>query len=441
MSAIAQSFVAAPRASARERLVVPYVAVLVAGAMTGAVLAGPEGVLEHPVLFVVLAVAFLAAQHVEVSLFGAGHTSPATIPAIVLAIVCGPAGVVLAEVFLAAKLLAARRPVVRVFFDFGATGVAGVAAGTTAMLLPSSGDGLLVTGFLTGATYFAVSTAFLIGVWCLHEGGTPAGYFRGRISGTIAYELAYGAIAALLILGAQRLGPMVGALVGVPLLSIWAGQKQSLARSAASVAELEAANERLRLLMLQTVESLARTIEARDPHTGGHTERVGAFALAIARRLRFRDDELRALAAGAVIHDVGKIGIPDAILLKEGPLDETEWAWMRRHPEIGAYILSELDIPVVAKHVARHHHERFDGGGYPDGLAGEEIPVAARVLTVADALDAMTSDRPYRRALPVDTALAELRDKAGSQFCPAVVEALLAAHAAGELGLTSGETP
>ena len=436
MSSVAPPVLAAPRAFTRERLLVPYVVALATAAVVGAVAAGPGAMLDHPALFVLLAAAFLAAQHIEVPLFGAGHTSPATIPAIVLAVVCGPAGVVLAEVFLAVKLLIARRPLVRVVFDFGAAGVAGVTAASVAMLLPRAGDGLLLTGFAAGAAYFVISTGFLIGVWCLHEGGTPVQHFRERISGTVVYELAYGASAGLLILGAQRLGPMVAALVGVPLLTVWVGQKQSLARSAAHVAEVEGANDRLRQLMLQTVESLARTIEARDPHTGGHTERVGAFALAVARRLSFSEEDLRALAAGAVIHDVGKIGIPDAILLKEGPLDEAEWAWMRRHPEIGAYILGELDIPDLAKHVARHHHERYDGGGYPDGLAGEQIPLAARVLTVADALDAMVSDRPYRKALPIDVALEELRAKAGSQFCPAVVAALLAAHEAGELELT-----
>ena len=441
MSALSPPVVPARRPAVRERLLVPYVALLAAGAVTGALLGGVDAIAAAPLVFAALAAGFLVAQRVEVPLPGGGHTSPATIPAITLAIVCGPAGVVLGEALLAVKLLADRRPPVRVLFDFGAAGLAGVAAAALATLLPGDGDGLVLTGLLIGAVYFAVNNLFLIGVWCLHEGGNAIAHFRERVAGSTVYELAYGTFAGLLVLGGQRLGAMVALLVGVPLLTVWLGHRQSLARSAEHVRELEAANDRLRLMMLQTVESLARTIEARDPHTGGHTERVGDFALAVARRLPFRDEELRALAAGAVIHDVGKIGIPDAILLKEGPLDEAEWAWMRRHPEIGAYILGGLDIPELAKHVARHHHERFDGGGYPDGLAGEDIPLAARVLTVADALDAMTSDRPYRRALPVDTALAEVRAKAGSQFCPTVVQALLAAHEAGELDLTSGGTP
>ena len=339
----------------------------------------------------------MLAQTLELPLVGSGHASPTTIAAVALVIVFGPAAIVAAEGALLAKLLAQRKPPVRILFDFGNAGVAGLAAGAVALALPAHGNGLVLTGLAAGATLFAANSVFLLAVWHLHEGGRPLELFRERISDTVPYELAYGVCAGLLVLGGQRLGLMVVALVGIPLVALWAGQKQSLARSAASVSELERANDRLRLLMLQTVESLARTIEARDPHTGGHTERVGAFALAVARRLDFGDDALRALAAGAVIHDVGKIGIPDAILLKEGPLDEEEWAWMRRHPEIGAYILGELDIPPLAKHVARHHHERYDGGGYPDGLAGEEIPLAARVLTVADALDAMTTGRTAAR--------------------------------------------
>jgi HD-GYP domain-containing protein (c-di-GMP phosphodiesterase class II) len=127
-----------------------------------------------------------------------------------------------------------------------------------------------------------------------------------------------------------------------------------------------------------------------------------------------------------VIHDIGKIGVPDSVLLKRGELDGGEREAIREHPVTASYILADLELPQIVKQMARSHHERFDGSGYPDGLTGEEIPLAARVLSVADALDAMTSDRPYRRALPLDEALKEIEAKAGTQFCPTVVSALVA---------------
>jgi putative nucleotidyltransferase with HDIG domain len=211
-----------------------------------------------------------------------------------------------------------------------------------------------------------------------------------------------------------------------------------LAALRASHHELEAANEQLRVALsenekllertkrayLSTITSLARTIEAKDPYTGGHTERVAEYTLMLARELGFGDDELQAVEVGAVIHDIGKIGIPDRILLKPGRLDSDEFEEMRRHPVISSYILDELDLPKVVRDMARNHHERFDGKGYPDGLKGDQIPLAARILTVADAFDAMTSDRPYRRALSQEVAAAEIRRNTGTQFCPDVVAAL-----------------
>jgi putative nucleotidyltransferase with HDIG domain len=152
---------------------------------------------------------------------------------------------------------------------------------------------------------------------------------------------------------------------------------------------------------------------------------VADIALLLATELGFDESQLPAVRVGAIIHDIGKIGIPDQILLKPGPLDPEELEVMRKHPEMSSYIVAELELPPVVKQMVRSHHERFDGGGYPDGLAGEEIPLAARILTVADALDAMTSDRPYRKALPMQVARDEIQDKAGSQFCPRVVEALI----------------
>jgi putative nucleotidyltransferase with HDIG domain len=165
-------------------------------------------------------------------------------------------------------------------------------------------------------------------------------------------------------------------------------------------------------------------MEAKDYYTGGHTERVSAVSVALAARLGYAGGELDAIEIGALLHDIGKIGIPERILHKPGPLDDEEWRVMKEHPIISEYILAEVDLPDTVVQIARSSHERMDGRGYPDGLAGDAIPLPARIVLVADAWDALTTDRPYRRARSVAEALQEMRAHAGTQFCPIVIEAL-----------------
>lgn len=158
--------------------------------------------------------------------------------------------------------------------------------------------------------------------------------------------------------------------------------------------------------------SLARTIEARDPYTGGHCERLAAYASALGERLGLREDELVALRRGGFLHDVGKIAVPDAVLTKCGPLDPEERALMEQHPAIGDKLCSELRLLDDVRPIVRHHHERLDGTGYPDHLAGDSIPLLAQIMSVVDAYDAMTTTRSYRSALSGDRACAELRKDA-----------------------------
>ena len=179
-----------------------------------------------------------------------------------------------------------------------------------------------------------------------------------------------------------------------------------------------------------TRDVLLRVLREREPDLHEHLTQVAELACAVGLHYGLGAEALDELARAAELHDVGKMAVPDAILDKPGPLDEEEWAFMRRHTVIGEAILSAAPALVPVAKIVRASHERFDGAGYPDGLAGTEIPLGARIVAVCDAFDAMTSDRSYRRAMSVDAALAELRGAAGSQFDPGVVEAFCAALAA-----------
>jgi len=177
---------------------------------------------------------------------------------------------------------------------------------------------------------------------------------------------------------------------------------------------------------MHTIEALADAVDRRDPYTLQHSLRVTEYAEKIARRLNLSLDEIETIISAARIHDLGKIGVHDEILLKRGLLKGHEWRRMQEHPAIGANIVAQLPLYRAAKDLILHHHERFDGTGYPDGLKGEEIPLGARIIGVADAFDAMMSARPYRSAFSYQTAIAKLKAGKGTQFDPVIVDALLA---------------
>ena len=206
-----------------------------------------------------------------------------------------------------------------------------------------------------------------------------------------------------------------------------ADRQQQLERYAADLRETfkqeRAAAQELARSYRATVRALANAVEARDAYTGKHAERVAAYGLEIAAAVGMRLADRPEIEFGFLLHDVGKVAIPDAILFKSSGLNDEEFALMSRHPLIGYEILRDIDFLGDAKLVVRHHHERWDGDGYPDRLGGDEIPLAARVFAVADTLDALTTDRPYRPASSFEHARAEIRAGSASQFDPDVVEA------------------
>jgi HD-GYP domain-containing protein (c-di-GMP phosphodiesterase class II) len=189
--------------------------------------------------------------------------------------------------------------------------------------------------------------------------------------------------------------------------------------------ELDEAMRGIKEMYVATMTSLAEVVEAKDSTTRGHLDRTHRVGLALAQRI---DPELAArpeVGYGFFLHDIGKVGVPESVLCKPGPLDDEEWAVMREHPAIGAQIVSPIRFLAGAVEIVRTHHERWDGLGYPSGLRGEEIPLAARIFAIADSFDAMTSDRPYRPAMPLERALAEIEAGAGTQFDPDVADVFL----------------
>jgi putative nucleotidyltransferase with HDIG domain len=186
-------------------------------------------------------------------------------------------------------------------------------------------------------------------------------------------------------------------------------------------------------LFLETIRTLAAAIDAKDPYTRGHSERVSSYSMAIAKHLGLSQDEVFRIRIAAILHDVGKLGIRDGILNKPGILTDDEFAVMRRHPDIGAQIMSPIRMLKDIIPGIRNHHEAWDGRGYPDRLRAEEIPLVARIIGIADTFDAMTTNRPYQTAIPLSDVLERMRSMAGTRFDPAVVDAFLAAAAAGDI--------
>jgi HD-GYP domain-containing protein (c-di-GMP phosphodiesterase class II) len=191
--------------------------------------------------------------------------------------------------------------------------------------------------------------------------------------------------------------------------------------------DILAMSTRLKETYDATLEALASALDARDRETAGHSSRVTVYTMDMARRMGIRDgtEEWLDIERASLLHDVGKIGVSDAILNKAGPLTAEEWEEMRRHPVIGYTMLKDVRFLANAADIVFSHHERYDGKGYPNGVEGEAIPLGARIFAIADAFDAMTSDRPYRRALDWEKARDEILANAGAQFDPKVIDAFL----------------
>jgi diguanylate cyclase (GGDEF)-like protein/putative nucleotidyltransferase with HDIG domain len=381
-------------------------------------------------------------QALSIEVERTGSISVSAVGALAGAAIIGPrAALPLALTMSAVEWSARRSRFHQLFFNVGALTLASLAAAALFSLHPDgpvSRAGYMAIGLAAGLLYFTVNTGLLATAIALEGNDSPWRVWRERFRWLLVHYVLYGFIAAVIYEAYQPIGVWALVVFALPLFMMRETQEayvrhterssKKLRQAAETIqtqnVSLERANRLLRERSTAAMESLSATVDARDEYTAGHSRRVQQLALGIGRELKLSQTELEVLGQAALFHDIGKLAVPDSILLKDGQLTEEEWKQMRQHAEEGASIINRLGFLADAVPAIRHHHERYDGRGYPDGLVGEEIPLGARIIHVADAFDSMCSARVYRRARPLDDALAELRLHAGTQFCPRSVAAL-----------------
>jgi putative nucleotidyltransferase with HDIG domain len=306
--------------------------------------------------------------------------------------------------------------------------LAGAAAMGVVALLPSGPGEVVVAATIAAMSAEFADTALTSVVFALRRIGRWSEAVHDLLPVVIASVPFYGPVVAVLALAYRDISPWTLPLFFVPALAaqryfLMYQQQRHLAT------DLGEANAQLRAANLSFAKGLIATLDARDQYTAGHSAAVAIYARDIAERMQLGDDQAQLAHLCGLVHDLGKIGLAAGLLEKPGALTLDERREMQRHPEIGARILANVDSYAEIASVVRHHHERVDGQGYPDGLPGEQIPVLSRIVAVADAYNAMTSDRPYRDAMPSRVARLRLAQAVESQFDTAVVaafEAILA---------------
>jgi putative nucleotidyltransferase with HDIG domain len=278
-----------------------------------------------------------------------------------------------------------------------------------------------------------LSTTVLISLAIKIDAGIPfQQVWKEKFSWLTPYYIAMGLIAYALILGYQTTGLVGLAVILIPLLMLRLSVKQYIDRTITMVNELRGKNnllesnsQEINKLNEDLLKALAEVIDLRDPFTLGHSQYVTRYSVLIAKKLGLPQERIDLIRNAGLLHDIGKIGIPDEILLKPYPLTKEEFMIIQRHTTLGADILQKAHSLKHLSPIVRHHHERYDGSGYPDRLKGQDIPIEARIIAIADAVEAMASDRPYRRALSFDKIKEELKRNSSTQFDPVITEIIL----------------
>ncbi len=365
-----------------------------------------------------------------------------------IAVLYGPAGIAIATPLAVISLHFPHRMLpYRLMFNCGSAVLADISAALilTTVLTKNSGitlsPQLLAVALAAAATDYTVRGVLIstISGLATHQG--PWIVWREGAEWLIPHYLVFGLLGLAMGVAYQQIGVTGLLAFAAPPLMMRLAMKQYVDQTSRSVSLLKRKNEQLQKANREilgmsdrlketydaTLEALAAALDARDSETGGHSSRVTVYTMDMAREIGVVEgsDQWLDTERASLLHDVGKIGVSDAILNKPGPLTAEEWQQMRKHPAIGYEMLKDVKFLSVAAEIVYTHHERYDGRGYPAGLQGEDIPLGARVFAVADAFDAMTSNRPYRRALSVEQACEEITNNSGSQFDPMVVQAFL----------------
>ena len=422
-----------------QRWTVLYVITLVVGACaTAALLVGAGYTLEEPLTVLVLAVVAVAAERVSIRLTKSYETSVAGLPVLFAAVLFGPLAAALvggASMFGDPELMSRRGPhraprlkwATYTSTRFIGGAVTGLAAQATIEIVPTTFGGLIAATLVGALVSESLDIAFAVVT------GAVRGLSIRETATTVAPAVVivpplYAPVVALLGFMYVEVSPWSLALFLVPALA--AQRLYGLyQRERSLAADLTTANETLERANLQFAAALIATLDARDRYTAGHSAAVAIYSRDIAERMGLAQEVQDHAYLCGLVHDIGKIGLPPGLLEKPGALTLEERRQMQEHSAIGERILAYVDEYSEIARVVRHHHERIDGQGYPDGLAEETIPLVSRIIAVADAYNAMTSDRPYRDAMPSRVARLRLAQAADSQFDTAVVaafEAILA---------------
>jgi diguanylate cyclase (GGDEF)-like protein/putative nucleotidyltransferase with HDIG domain len=382
------------------------------------------------ILFVGLVV---LAHHYAADVGGRGTTSVAVVPMIGAALLFNGLGIVAATVsFSLVAKFKAHSPLYRMLFNIGcmllATGSADVVfrLNIHGPLARTPYHEMLIPALLAGFVFYLVNHLLLCLVRALAERRNPVEIWSEDYRWLWPHYAVSGLLGMTLGLTYEAMGAAVTIVMASPVALMHLAITQFVRRTTGYVNDLRRLNRQLGDSYESTLQALSRALDTRDAETEEHSQRVRRYTELIARRFGLPEAEIAHLSRGALLHDIGKIGVPDAILLKPDGLSAKEIEVMRKHPTIGYTMIAHIPFLAKAAEIVLHHHESFDGSGYPSGLAGEEIPLGARIFAVVDTLDAMTSDRPYRKALSFEEALAEIKRERGRQFDPKIVDTLLA---------------
>ncbi len=364
-----------------------------------------------PILFFIII--SILAEFIPVSLPAGGEITIAFPIDFVVILVYGPAlAMVVAILGIIWKITRKRESWYKTIFNAAqyslATGIAG-------MVYLNSGGVIgepnlfryIIPAALCAITYCIINSSLVTVVISLDSGMNMAKVYRINIKEVLPSYLAEAPLGFIMAVIYVEIGILGILLFFFPLF---------LARQSFEL------YTRMRKMYIDTIRTLAATIDAKDPYTRGHSERVSQMAVKLAKRVGYSEDEIEYIEYAAILHDIGKIGIEDRILGKKDKLTDEEYEKIKEHPVIGAGIIESIEFLKKCSQTVKHHHEHFDGNGYPDGLKGDAIPRTARLLAIIDAYDAMNSDRPYRRKLTEQDILNELQNEAGKQFDPEMVK-------------------